>query len=156
MGDGRIFQKISAPLFLIIKYLSYEPDPSRRTVSLMIKETRHWQYDFSRFLKLPKMFYYRGLTRATYILCIEHLRTLRLSRETIPGPPAPQANTLSKEPFERRISCHSGSHIVLLHYFILFQANRAISKYVLNSQTLRVYLFESELRRLSDLKKKNT
>ncbi len=43
----------------------------------------------------------RGLTRATYILCIEHLRLKRLSRESNPGPPALQANTLCKEPFEQ-------------------------------------------------------
>jgi hypothetical protein len=30
------------------------------------------------------------------------------------GPPALQANTLCKEPFERRISCHSESQLVLL------------------------------------------
>ncbi len=41
----------------------------------------------------------RGLTRATYILCIEHPRP---KRESNPGPPALQANTLCKEPFERR------------------------------------------------------
>jgi hypothetical protein len=40
---------------------------------------------------------YRGLNRATYILCIEHLRLMQLSRESNPGPPA-----LSKEPFKRR------------------------------------------------------
>jgi hypothetical protein len=43
----------------------------------------------------------RGLTRAVYILCIEHLRLLRLSGETNPGPPALQASTLWKEPLER-------------------------------------------------------
>ncbi len=42
----------------------------------------------------------RGLTRATYILCIEHPRQMRLSREPNPGPPALQANTLCKEPLE--------------------------------------------------------
>ncbi len=60
----------------------------------------------------------RGLTRATYILCIEHLRMLRLRWESNPGPPALQANTLCKEPFERRISCHSGSRLVLLQYLV--------------------------------------
>jgi hypothetical protein len=54
---------------------------------------------------------YRGLTRATYILCIEHLRMLHLSGESNPGPPALQAYTLC---IEQRISCHSGSHLVLL------------------------------------------
>ncbi len=44
----------------------------------------------------------RGLTRATYILCIEHPRPKRLSQESNPGPPALQANTLCKEPFEWR------------------------------------------------------
>jgi hypothetical protein len=47
----------------------------------------------------------RGLTKATYILCIlriEHQRLKRLNRESNPGPPALQANTLCKEPFERR------------------------------------------------------
>ncbi len=43
----------------------------------------------------------RGLTRAIYILSIEHLRMLCLSRESNPGPPALQASTLWKEPFER-------------------------------------------------------
>jgi hypothetical protein len=43
----------------------------------------------------------RGLTRATYILSIEHPRPKRLSRESNPGPPTMQANTLCKEPFER-------------------------------------------------------
>jgi hypothetical protein len=52
----------------------------------------------------------RGLTRTIYILlhrasenvfCIEHLRMLCLSRESYPGPPALQASTLWKEPFER-------------------------------------------------------
>jgi hypothetical protein len=42
----------------------------------------------------------RGLTRATYILCIEHPRPKHLSQESNPGPPAMQANTLCKEPFE--------------------------------------------------------
>ncbi len=46
---------------------------------------------------------------------------LRLSRESNPGPPALQANTLCKEPFERRISCHSESHLVLLHLHILLR-----------------------------------
>ncbi len=36
----------------------------------------------------------RGLTRAIYILCIEHLRMLRLSGESNPGPPALQASIL--------------------------------------------------------------
>jgi hypothetical protein len=49
-----------------------------------------------------------GLTRAIYILCIEHLRMLRLSRESNPGPPALQANTLCKEPFERHIELPFG------------------------------------------------
>ncbi len=58
----------------------------------------------------------RGLTRATYILCIERRRAsaaqkrrsacetrlMRCSRESNPGPPALQANNLCKEPFERR------------------------------------------------------
>ncbi len=44
----------------------------------------------------------RGSTRATYILCIEHPRPKRLSRESNPGPSALQANTLCKEPFEQR------------------------------------------------------
>ncbi len=56
----------------------------------------------------------RGLTRAIYILCIEHLRMFRLNRESNPGPPALQANTLCIEPFERRIICHSESQLVLL------------------------------------------
>ncbi len=56
----------------------------------------------------------RGLTRATYILCIEHLRMLRLSRESNPRPPALQANTICKEPFERHFSCYSESQLVLL------------------------------------------
>ncbi len=43
----------------------------------------------------------RVLTRAIYILSIEHLRMLCLSRESNPGPPALQASTLWKEPFER-------------------------------------------------------
>jgi hypothetical protein len=42
----------------------------------------------------------RGLTRAIYILCIEHLRMLSLSGKSNPGPPALQASTLWKEPFE--------------------------------------------------------
>jgi hypothetical protein len=45
--------------------------------------------------------YCRGLTRAIYILCIEHLRMLHLCRESNPGPPALQASTLCKEPFEQ-------------------------------------------------------
>ncbi len=39
---------------------------------------------------------------------------LRLSRESNPGPPALQANTLCKEPLERRISSHLESQLVLL------------------------------------------
>ncbi len=50
----------------------------------------------------------RGLTRAIYILCIEHLRMLRLSGELNPGPPALQANTLCKEPFARCIELPFG------------------------------------------------
>ncbi len=49
--------------------------------------------------------YCRGLTRATYILFIT--RPKCLSRESNLGPPALQANTLCKEPFER-------------HYLLLF------------------------------------
>jgi hypothetical protein len=45
--------------------------------------------------------FWRGLTRAIYILCIVHLRILRLSEKSNPGPPALQASTLWKEPFER-------------------------------------------------------
>jgi hypothetical protein len=48
----------------------------------------------------------RGLTKAIYIFCIEHLRMWRLSRVSNPGPPALQANTLCKEPLERCINCH--------------------------------------------------
>jgi hypothetical protein len=44
---------------------------------------------------------WRGLIQATYILCIEHLRQMYLSPESNPGPPALQANTLCKEPFEK-------------------------------------------------------
>jgi hypothetical protein len=36
-----------------------------------------------------------------------HLRTLRLRRESNPGSPAQQANTLCKEPFKQRFRCHS-------------------------------------------------
>jgi hypothetical protein len=35
-----------------------------------------------------------GLDQVTYILCLERLRLLHLSRESNPGPPALQANTL--------------------------------------------------------------
>jgi hypothetical protein len=50
----------------------------------------------------------RGLTRAIYMLCIEHLRMLRLSGESNRGPPALQAHTLCKEPLERRIKLPFG------------------------------------------------
>jgi hypothetical protein len=43
----------------------------------------------------------RGLTRAIYILCIEHPRPMCLSRESIPRPPALQANTQCKKPCKR-------------------------------------------------------
>ncbi len=43
----------------------------------------------------------RGMARALYILCIEHLRLMRLSRESNQGPPALHANTLFKAPVER-------------------------------------------------------
>ncbi len=43
-----------------------------------------------------------GFTKAAYIFCIEHLRSMHLSRESNPVPPALQANTLCKEPFEQR------------------------------------------------------
>ncbi len=36
----------------------------------------------------------RGLARAIYILCIEHLRMLRFSRDSNPALPALQANNL--------------------------------------------------------------
>jgi hypothetical protein len=39
---------------------------------------------------------YMGLTRATYILCIEHPRPKRLSRESNLGPPALQASTMQR------------------------------------------------------------
>jgi hypothetical protein len=55
----------------------------------------------------------RGLTKAIYILCIEHLRMLRLSGESNPGPPALQANTLCKNHSNGVLSCHSGSQLVL-------------------------------------------
>ncbi len=38
----------------------------------------------------------RGLTRATYILCIEHPRLKCLSRESNPGPPALQAKLYAR------------------------------------------------------------
>jgi hypothetical protein len=38
----------------------------------------------------------------------------RLSRESNPGPPALQANTLCKEPFDERIICYSEFQILLL------------------------------------------
>jgi hypothetical protein len=41
----------------------------------------------------------RGLIRATYILCIEHPRLMRLSRESNPGPPA----TAGKHSMQRAI-----------------------------------------------------
>ncbi len=65
-------------------------------------EAAHKQ-TFLRFhIFYSELFKCRGLTRATYILCIEHPRPKHLSRESNPGPPALQANTLCKEPFERR------------------------------------------------------
>ncbi len=42
----------------------------------------------------------RGLTRAAYVLCIDHPRPMRLSRESNPGPPALQVNTLCKDPLK--------------------------------------------------------
>ncbi len=51
----------------------------------------------------------RSSTRATYILCIEHPRLMLLSRESNPGPPALQANTLCKELFERRCALLFGT-----------------------------------------------
>ncbi len=50
----------------------------------------------------------RDLTRVIYILCIEHLRMLRLSRESNPGPPALQGNTLCKVPIKWRIELPFG------------------------------------------------
>jgi hypothetical protein len=44
---------------------------------------------------------WRSLTRATYMLCIEHPILMRLSWELNPGLPTLQANTLCKEPFEQ-------------------------------------------------------
>ncbi len=45
----------------------------------------------------------KGLTRATYILCIEHSRqNMCLSQKSNPRPPPLQANTLCKKPFEWR------------------------------------------------------
>ncbi len=55
----------------------------------------------------------RGLTRAT----VEHPRQMCLSRESIPGPPALQANTLWKEPFEWRVNCYSEPRLVLLDFW---------------------------------------
>ncbi len=57
----------------------------------------------------------RGLTRSIYTLCIEHLRMLRLSGDSNPGPPALQASTLWKEPFDR-IKLPFGISLVLLQY----------------------------------------
>jgi hypothetical protein len=45
--------------------------------------------------------YKASLTRATYILCIEHPRLMCLNWGSNPGPPALQANTLCKEPFQQ-------------------------------------------------------
>ncbi len=60
----------------------------------------------------------RGLTRATYILCIERRRKRRLWPN--PGPPALQANTLCKEPFERCYECYSEPLLVLLQCWIKY------------------------------------
>ncbi len=51
-------------------------------------------FELSTVLKVVKWWNCRGLTRAIYILCIEHLRMLHLSRELNPGPPALQASSL--------------------------------------------------------------
>jgi hypothetical protein len=55
------------------------------------------------------MLHCRGLTRATYILCIEHPRPMRLSWESNPGPPALQAKTPCYV-----IDCYSEPWLVLL------------------------------------------
>jgi len=63
--------------------------------------------------------YCRGLTRAIYILCIEeHLRMLRLSRESNPWTSCTAGEHSRQEPFERRTNCHSESQLGLLQYNI--------------------------------------
>ncbi len=66
----------------------------------------------------------RGLTRATYILCIEHPRPKRLSRESNPGPPALQANTLMQRAI--RTALLTAIRNLGLHYYsfhLMWSAN---------------------------------
>ncbi len=74
--------------------------PERRK-SLYLQITKPHMTKKIGFANRSSAKYCRGLTRAIYILSIEHLRMTCLSRESNPGPPALQANTLWKEPFER-------------------------------------------------------
>jgi hypothetical protein len=58
----------------------------------------------------------RGLTRATYIICIEHPRPNRLSRESNPGPPLYCRRTLyAKSRSNGVIDYYSDPQLVLLH-----------------------------------------
>ncbi len=59
----------------------------------------------------------RGLTRATYILCIEHPRPKRLSQESYLGPPALQAKSHSNDV----IICFSEPRLVLLQGYVFIQ-----------------------------------
>ncbi len=60
----------------------------------------HWRYNIP--LKILPC---RGLTRAIYILSIEHLRMTCLSQESNPGPPMKRAIRTAV------FSCHSGSQL---------------------------------------------
>jgi hypothetical protein len=56
----------------------------------------------------------RGLTRATYILCIEHPRLMRLSRESNTGPPARRRTLYAKNHSDGVIDCYPEPRLVLL------------------------------------------
>ncbi len=95
-------------------WLSYATPALHRTLSEICCAGRHNMHS-TLFKNLIYLFSTcRGLTRATYILCTEHPRPKCLSRELNPGPPALQANTLCKEPFEGVIDCYSEPRLVLL------------------------------------------
>jgi hypothetical protein len=65
---------------------------------------------------------------------------MRLSREVNPGPPALQANTLCKEPFDSVIQRYSEHQIVLLQHYSFYAYENTLKVYYCSRRIRKKYL----------------
>jgi hypothetical protein len=66
-------------------------------------------------------------------------RPMRLSREVNPGPPALQANTLCKEPFDSVINRYSEHQIVLLQLYSFYAYENTLKVYYRSRRIRKKY-----------------